>query len=180
MFRILFFLFIAIPIVEIMVLMQVGNWLGLWPTLAIVIATAWLGAKKVREQGIATLTSVQTKMAQGEMPSDEIFAGVCLLVSGVLLVTPGFVTDIFGLSLLVPSMRTAMINALRSKVNLNQTSAGQSGFHYQTYTQSPQGDNESDDQAFDQAFDQDNAGQDKPTGSLHHGQTIEGEYQRKD
>jgi UPF0716 protein FxsA len=176
MFRILFFLFIAIPIVEIMVLMQVGGWLGAWPTLAIVIATAWLGAKKVREQGIATLASVQTKMAQGQMPSDEIFAGVLLVVSGVLLVTPGFVTDIFGLSLLVPSLRSLMINAVRSKVTLNQASAGQSGFHYQTFTQSQQDDNHTDGQV----FDQDNTAPDKPTGSLHHGQTIEGEYQRKD
>ena len=99
MFRVFFFLFIVVPIIEIAVLMQVGALLGAWPTVAIVIITAWLGAKNVRQQGIATIQSVQTKMAQGEAPSDEIVAGLLLLVAGILLVTPGFVTDFFGLNL---------------------------------------------------------------------------------
>ena len=61
MFRLLFIFFIIIPIIEITVLMQVGAVLGVWPTIAIVILTAWVGAKYVRQQGIATLNSVQTK-----------------------------------------------------------------------------------------------------------------------
>ena len=93
MFRLLFVLFIIIPVIEIFVLMQVGAVLGVWPTIAMVIFTAWLGAKYVRQQGISTLNSVQTKMAEGQMPSDEIVTGLLLLVAGMFLVTPGFVTD---------------------------------------------------------------------------------------
>ena len=76
MFRLLFALFVIIPIIEITVLMQVGELIGAWPTIAIVIVSAWLGAKYVRQQGIATLQSVQAKMAQGEMPSSEIVTGL--------------------------------------------------------------------------------------------------------
>ena len=115
MFRLLFIFFIIIPIIEITVLMQVGAVLGVWPTIAIVILTAWVGAKYVRQQGIATLNSVQTKMAQGQMPSDEIVTGLVLLVAGVLLVTPGFVTDFLGLSLLIPAVRQAIAGSVANE-----------------------------------------------------------------
>ncbi|SET70952.1 FxsA family protein [Thalassotalea agarivorans] len=120
MFQILFLLFIVIPIIEIAVIIQVGSILGVWPTVAIVILTAWLGAKNVRAQGIATMQKVQLKMAQGEMPSDDIVAGMLLLVAGVLLVTPGFVTDIFGLSLLIPQVRKNLINGVKKHVFVAQ------------------------------------------------------------
>jgi UPF0716 protein FxsA len=168
MFRLLFLLFVIIPIIEISVLMHVGAWLGTWPTIGIVIFTAWLGARNVREQGIATMTSVQTKMAQGEMPSDEIVTGLILLVAGVLLVTPGFVTDIFGLSLLVPSVRAALVESVKKHVIVNQMSASASfsqqstGFSGNVYEHEQQPREPS------------------PQSSLHHGETIEGEYERKD
>lgn len=162
MFRILFVLFVVIPIIEIAVLMQVGAWLGAWPTLAIVIITAWLGAKNVKQQGIATLQSVQTKMAQGEAPSDEIVAGLLLLVAGVLLVTPGFVTDFFGLSLLVPQVRQGLIKAVQSQLTTKAVSQTQSfSFHQHT------------------AFEQPNTPQ-QSEENRHQGQTIEGEFERKD
>lgn len=172
MFRVLFFLFIVIPIIEIMVLMQVGALLGTWPTLAIVIASAWLGAKKVREQGIATFSSVQTKVAQGQMPSDEIVTGVLLLVAGVLLVTPGFVTDIFGLSLLVPSLRGMLIKAVREKAMTNNSANGQFHFHHQGPA-AHQGEHSS-------AFDHQASKGEIPLGTEHKGQTIDGEFERKE
>ena len=113
MFRILFFLFVVVPIIEIAVLMQVGSLIGVWPTVAVVVVTAWLGAKNVKAQGISTIQNLQTKMAQGEEPSQEIVAGLLLLVAGVLLVTPGFVTDAFGLSLLVPQVRAALVSSVK-------------------------------------------------------------------
>lgn len=116
MFRFLFLLFVVMPIIEIAILMQVGALLGAWPTVAIVVITAWIGAKKVKQQGIATLTSVQHKLAEGQMPSDEIVAGLMLLVSGVLLVTPGFVTDAFGLALLVPAFRASLAKAVAEQM----------------------------------------------------------------
>ena len=105
MFPVLFLLFVLVPIIEISVLIQVGSVIGTWPTIAIVILTAWLGAKFVKQQGIATLRNVQEKSARGEVPSEEIITGFLLLVAGVVLVTPGFVTDAIGLSLLVPGVR---------------------------------------------------------------------------
>jgi len=174
MFRILFILFIIVPIIEIMVLMNVGALLGAWPTIAIVIITAWLGAKNVKQQGIATLQSVQTKMAQGEMPSDEIVAGLLLLVAGVLLVTPGFVTDFFGLSLLIPQVRKSLIQSVQQRLKTAGTSSSQSfSFHTQSFDQ--QSVNQ---QPFNQSpFER--SASDLPNDK-HQGKTLEGEFERKD
>lgn len=169
MFRVLFFLFIVVPIIEIAVLMQVGALLGAWPTVAIVIITAWLGAKNVRQQGIATIQSVQTKMAQGEAPSDEIVAGLLLLVAGVLLVTPGFVTDFFGLSLLIPQVRSKLIKSVQQHLVQNP-SAGGAQFHF--YQQSSEDFQQKDPFAKQDPLD--------GHKSVHHGQTIEGDFERKD
>lgn len=125
MFKTLFFLFIIIPILEIMLLMNVGSLIGALPTITIVIVTAWLGATMVRQQGLATFQSVQTKMNQGQMPSDEIIAAVLLLIAGVLLLTPGFITDGFGLLLLWPVSRMGIVKFLKKHVVLNQMGAGQ-------------------------------------------------------
>ena len=133
MFQVLFVLFIVIPIIEIAVLIQVGELLGLWPTIAIVITSAWLGAKYVRQQGLATMQSVQSKMAQGEMPSTEIVTGLMLLVAGVLLVTPGFVTDIFGLMLLIPQVRQAIAAMVQKHMLVGQVAAGAS-FHHHNFS----------------------------------------------
>ncbi|MBA6397582.1 FxsA family protein [Colwellia sp. BRX10-4] len=170
MFRFLFILFIVVPIIEIMVLINVGTWLGAWPTIAIVIITAWLGARNVKQQGIATLNSVQTKMAQGEMPSDEIVAGLLLLVAGILLVTPGFVTDIFGLSLLIPSVRSLLIKSVQSRLIMNQSAAG---FTYQSSVHTQQEQPVTPD-PFEQGL-----GTKKPI-EHHQGETLEGEYERKE
>lgn len=170
MFRFLFILFIVVPIIEIMVLMNVGAWLGVWPTIAIVIITAWLGAKNVKQQGIATLNSVQSKMAQGEMPSDEIVAGLLLLVAGVLLMTPGFVTDFFGLSLLIPSVRSMLIKSVQTHLVMNKNTAG---FTYQSSVHTDQSD------AFTQNPFEQPTSQEKPI-EHHQGETLEGEYERKE
>ena len=165
MFRILFLFFVIVPIIEITVLMHVGEWLGAWPTIGIVILTAWLGAKNVRQQGLATLQSVQTKMAQGEMPSGEIITGVMLLVAGVLLVTPGFVTDIFGLSLLVPNVRQALMKMVQQHLVVSQSSSLNTGFNA----------------SFNETGKQSSSFESSEAVEKHHqGQTIEGEFERKD
>ena len=172
MFQLLFVLFIIIPIIEITVIMQVGALLGVWPTIAIVILSAWLGAKYVRQQGVATLQSVQGKMAQGEMPSAEIVTGLMLLVAGVLLVTPGFVTDIFGLSLLIPSVRAAIAQQVQKNIKVNQFSAGA------TFQHGAQGNvyqHEANSEPFTASRDTVNT----PL-SHHQGDTLEGEFKRKD
>jgi UPF0716 protein FxsA len=102
---ILLFLFIAVPITEIAIFIRAGEQFGLWPTLAIVILTAILGTTLLRYQGLRTLARVQGSLQLGEMPVGEVFTGLCLLVAGALLLTPGFLTDVVGFALFVPSVR---------------------------------------------------------------------------
>ncbi len=107
----LFLLFVAVPIVEIALFIQVGGAIGVFSTLAIVILTALVGTLLVRVQGIATLMELQRSLQGGGNPVTPIAHGALILVAGVLLLTPGFFTDAFGLSLLIPPVRRAMIKA---------------------------------------------------------------------
>jgi UPF0716 protein FxsA len=97
--------FIGVPLLEIAVFIQVGGFLGLWPTLAIVILTAVIGTALLRIQGLVTLARAQAQMNQGALPTRELFDGACLLIAGVLLLTPGFVTDGLGFLLFLPAAR---------------------------------------------------------------------------
>ncbi|MCI2283049.1 FxsA family protein [Colwellia sp. MSW7] len=179
MFRLLFALFIIIPIIEITVLMQVGELIGAWPTVAIVIVSAWLGAKYVRQQGLATLQSVQSKMAQGEMPSGEIVTGLMLLVAGVLLVTPGFVTDIFGLLLLVPAVRHTLSQSVQKHIQTSQGSAFGAGAHFHSSTFGEKNGHVYENEA--ETVDIFTQPKEIPHEKHHHqGETIEGDFQRKD
>ncbi len=105
-------LFIAVPIIEIGLFVQVGGAIGLWPTLAIVILTAVLGTALLRHQGLDTLRRVQDSLAQDRLPVAEMFDGLCLLMAGALLLTPGFMTDLFGFLLFVPPFRAAAAQAI--------------------------------------------------------------------
>jgi len=98
-------LFVAMPIIEIAVLLRVGSALGWLPTLAIVILTAVLGTIMLRQQGLATLNIARQRMNSGEMPAQQMLEGVILMIGGVLLLTPGFVTDAFGFACLIPYSR---------------------------------------------------------------------------
>ena len=100
--------FIAVPLIEIAVFIQIGDVIGLWWTLAVVVATAIGGTLMLRSQGLATLRRAQAHMAQGRMPLREVFDGLCLLMAGALLLTPGFVTDITGGLLFLPPIRTLL------------------------------------------------------------------------
>lgn len=100
--------FIAVPLIEIAVFIQVGNRIGLVSTLAVVVATALAGTYMLRLQGLSTLHRAQTAMNRGELPLREVFDGLCLLVAGALLLTPGFVTDAVGASLFIPFVRSAL------------------------------------------------------------------------
>jgi UPF0716 protein FxsA len=101
-------LFIAVPVIEIGVFIQVGGLIGLWPTLAIVLLTAVAGTALLKQQGLATMRRAQDSMNRGEMPLREVFDGACLLFAGALLLTPGFVTDAAGLALFLPPVRDAL------------------------------------------------------------------------
>ena len=113
---ILLALFIAVPLVEIAVFIKVGGFIGLGWTLALVVVTAVAGTALLRRQGLATLQRAQHTMARNEMPIRELFDGACLLVAGVLLLTPGFVTDAAGALLLVPAVRGLLRRAMARRL----------------------------------------------------------------
>lgn len=117
----LFLLFIIMPIAEIAVLIKVGGAIGAWTTIGIVILTAILGTFMLRQQGMATLNKAQQRMQQGEMPAHQMLEGLLLLIGGVLLLTPGFITDFFGFCTLVPFSRHFLAKKLaeRSVGNMN-------------------------------------------------------------
>ncbi|MHA1114188.1 MAG: FxsA family protein, partial [Alphaproteobacteria bacterium] len=97
--------FILVPIIEIATFIEVGGWIGLWPTLAVVVATAVAGTWLLRLQGMATLARGRAALANQVFPADALFDGLCLVVAGALLLTPGFVTDAIGLLLFLPPIR---------------------------------------------------------------------------
>lgn len=127
-FFILVFLFVVIPIAEISLLIQVGEAIGGFKTILFVIITAILGAYLVRQQGISTLTNLQNETQAGRLPAMQIGEGVLLLFAGAVLLTPGFITDALGFSLLVPPIRRAIVAWVASK-GIIQAQSGFSQTH---------------------------------------------------
>ena len=128
MFRIFLILFITIPLVEIAILINIGKIIGAGYTIALVIGTAFLGVSLLRIQGISTLAKVQSNIAKGQLPATELIEGLILLISGVLLLTPGFFTDMLGFLMLVPILRqrlaeTFFVNFMKNHINIRQTQA---------------------------------------------------------
>ena len=97
--------FIAVPVIEIALFIEVGGRIGLWSTVAIVIVTAFAGTTLLRIQGLSVLQRAQESATRNELPVKAVFDGLCLLVAGVLLLTPGFFTDALGFTLFVPMFR---------------------------------------------------------------------------
>jgi len=104
----LFLLFTITPLVELWLLFQLSGMFGFWTTIFVVLATGALGAVLARWQGWRALHRVQSEMRQGKLPAEALGDGVLILVAGVLLITPGVLTDVLGLSLLVPPLRTGI------------------------------------------------------------------------
>ncbi len=101
----LLFLFIFVPLAEVGVFIQVGGLLGIWPTLALCLLTAAIGTLCIRHQGFKLITRARAQLDAGEAPVFEVVSGVCLVIAGVLLLVPGFVTDAVGFLLLLPPAR---------------------------------------------------------------------------
>ncbi len=115
-FALIPFLLLAIPILEIAVFIVVGQLIGLWPTLGLVLLTAILGTMLLKRQGFSTLAAIQRETKAGRVPGRELMDGVMIAVAGVLLLTPGLVTDAIGFLLFVPGARAAIRNWLKSRV----------------------------------------------------------------
>ena len=101
----LFLLFLAVPLIEIALFIQVGGFIGLWPTLGIVVLTAIAGTWLVRSQGIAALGRLQRSFNELRDPTEPLAHGAMILFAGALLLTPGFFTDTVGFLLLIPRFR---------------------------------------------------------------------------
>jgi UPF0716 protein FxsA len=126
--RFLFALFIAIPILEMVVLIQVGQQIGALWTIVLVLLTAFIGINLLRYQGLSTLSRATWRMQSGQIPAQEMLEGILLAVGGALLLTPGFVTDTVGFLLLVPFTRqffaSRLMGRFKSFASANVTGGG--------------------------------------------------------
>ncbi|MDO3380036.1 FxsA family protein [Geoalkalibacter halelectricus] len=113
MFIRLLFLFTIIPVVEIYVILQVGRQLGVAPTVALIILTGIAGAYLARTQGFEIIARIQRDTAQGQLPAESLLDGALVLAGGLLLLTPGFCTDLIGFALLIPLSRDSLKRFLR-------------------------------------------------------------------
>lgn len=155
----LFIIFVLVPLIELMLLIEVGGIIGSGWTFIIIIATALIGTKLVKQQGISTWSNIQTEMASGQLPARSLFDGICILISGVLLITPGFITDTIGFLLVTPAFRAAMYTQLGSRIQVKTMGGFQS---HQQSQHSPFNDQAEQSKQVDE-----------PT-------TLDGEYTRKD
>jgi UPF0716 protein FxsA len=121
--RLLFILFVAVPILEMIILIKIGGLIGAIPTIAMVVLTATVGIWLLKLEGLATLRRVQEKMATGQLPETELLEGIMLIVGGALLLTPGFVTDSFGFVCLIPVLRRPLARWLIKRTLVMQNGA---------------------------------------------------------
>jgi len=120
MLRIIFLLFITIPLLELWLLIEVGSGIGGLSTIALCLFTAALGGLLIRWQGMSTLFDAQKRMAHGEAPVEHGMHGLMIAFAGVLLFTPGFITDSVGFLLLFPPFRRLVIHKLLPIQQINQ------------------------------------------------------------
>ena len=120
-FSVLFLLFLAIPVFEIYLLIKVGSAIGAGYTILLVLGTAILGAYLLRKQGLSTYARAQQSLNKHEMPAMEMMEGLILLLTGALLLTPGFFTDLVGFLCLIPMVRQVLVKRLISQFTVIQS-----------------------------------------------------------
>lgn len=116
MFPVLALIFLVVPVVEIYILIQVGQVIGALWTVLFVVLTAVIGVQLLKQQGLSTMSRAQARMNQGELPAQELIEGMALMLSGAFLLTPGFVTDAFGFLLLIPATRKALMQVVINRL----------------------------------------------------------------
>lgn len=166
--------FIIVPMAELAVLIQVGSLIGTLWTILVIILTAAIGVALLKRQGMEVLTRASQRMNEGSLPANELAEGFMLAFAGALLLTPGFLTDALGFSLLVPAVRKVLINSvlklLKPKVMM--------GGNFQGNTYDPADHHQSSAQPFRQPFKRPGTGQSEP--SSHRPEVIDGEFRRED
>jgi len=158
-------LFILVPLVELYFIIVIGGAIGAFWTVLLVVVTAIIGVNLLRTQGMSTLSRAQRNMAQGQIPAMEMIEGIALAVAGVLLITPGFITDTIGFLCLIPASRQAIIRYILARSSVQTGFGGQSASWQskQSHQQQQKPGTESPD-----------------TKQPKVGRTIEGEYRRED
>ena len=127
-FPIFFVLFLVIPIIEIYFLIKVGEMIGAFPTIILVVLTAVIGAGLLRQQGLSTLARFQQNLSTGKIPAQEMVEGIMLAVGGALLMTPGFVTDTMGFLCLLPFSRKFIAKKIIKRSSAKFTAGMSGGF----------------------------------------------------
>ena len=112
-----FAIFVAIPFIEILIFMSVGDSIGFMNTLFIALMTAILGGLIVQHQGLHTLAHIRAALNRGQIPLNDFFDGICLIAAGAMLITPGFLTDFLGFSLLIPPVRGLLRGLIKRHTN---------------------------------------------------------------
>ena len=129
--------FIAVPLLEIALFIQVGGFIGLWPTLLIVLVTAIIGSTLVRSQGAQELANLRGSFENLKDPTESLANGAMILFAGALLLTPGFFTDFVGFALLLPPVRAAVYKHVRARVNVASFTMGEHPQHPHQHPQHP-------------------------------------------
>lgn len=115
-----FLVLLSVPIIEIWILIEIGNQIGALPTIAMIVLTASIGLSLLKRQGLSTLITARQRLENGALPASELVNGVMLAIGGALLLTPGFVTDGFGFLLMFPKTRSLILqkflNRFRDKI----------------------------------------------------------------
>lgn len=148
------FMLLLLPVLELALLIQVGSAIGVLPTLGLIILSAVLGILLLRVAGLATAWRARERLARGELPEREMFDGLLLALGGLLLLLPGFISDLFGLLCVLPFSRHLLLGRLQRQQQEQEQAARQ------------------------RAFADDLAG--ARDASAQRPQVIEGEYQRRD
>ena len=130
-------IFFITPIVEMYLLIEVGGYIGAWPTIALVMITAVIGVTLLRIQGLNTLTRGLGRLQDGQLPAREMVEGLLLAVAGALLLTPGFVSDLAGFILLSPLLRAAIADRVLARVQVVEGPLYGTGAFYQGSPRSP-------------------------------------------
>lgn len=161
----LLLLFIAIPIVEMWLLISIGRHIGALLTISLVVATAVIGVHWLRQQGFSTLLKLNERLSAGEMPAREITEGVIITIGGALLLTPGFATDALGFACLFAPSRALLVKSLFSRIQNGIMASAMSASSMSTGSMSGQANANHSNNTMEGSFTSQGSSSNKPMAS---------------
>lgn len=135
-------MFLGLPLIEIAGFVLVGNAIGLWPTLALVILTSFIGAILLRVEGMGVLREANRESQEGRLPGKSLVSGAMVVIAGILLILPGFFTDIIGLLLFIPPVRHFIWSMIGKRVVFMRTARSTTATYRSGYRDEPQKNSE--------------------------------------